>query len=502
MSLQSPVLPAVYARLLVTNSTVHQQIYISSDHFTIGRASYCDLVIDEPFISSIHCVITRRVSPDSSTTVSLRGLHKKGVYVDRNRVAARGFELPQSCVIHLASPEFCDTNDVPAVAYSHIPPDSIFAVYDLGEEIGRGGYGIVHKGQSRITGRACAVKTLRKSRLPPAGGRDYIKGEIEILQSLSHPNIVRLYQVFDDVLKVYIVMELISEGTLAQLIERAQGLHEAEAKLITADICSALVNVLIESQSPLKAKVSDFGMAKVTSGTVLKSICGTPFFMAPEIFTATTSASGTYDEKVDSWGVGVTLFTMLASVVPFRKSNTRILAAVGMDQRRVEWQSLPPATTNEGMIAISPDFKLLTPLVEVKDLLRKLLATDPRVRLAVDHVSQHRWLKPRPPSTIGSAQHCLAFSPAEYWDCHEVSMRELRDVDSLEADKLCRNSNDYTSINFSPKGDRCLPKVGRSLGQESNSFLQLQMWAILNIPRALRMLLRHDEEQRKILSIS
>ncbi|KAI0711713.1 kinase-like domain-containing protein, partial [Earliella scabrosa] len=70
-------------------------------------------------------------------------------------------------------------------------------------------------------------------------------------------------------------------------------------------------NVLIKERNPLSAKVSDFGLAKIVSAdNHLQSVCGTPDFMAPEVVGNMYSLHKTYDHKVDSWAIGVTIFAM------------------------------------------------------------------------------------------------------------------------------------------------------------------------------------------------
>ncbi|KAG5342978.1 hypothetical protein C0989_005927 [Termitomyces sp. Mn162] len=262
------------------------------------------------------------------------------------------------------------------------PTDGLYAFYDLIGELGRGSFAVVMKAVCRKTGEYVAVKMIQDSRSVRSPGEQSnhkrIKQEIKILESLEHPNICELKEVFfqQDSQDINLVLELIEGGDLLDYILQKGGLSEADSQHITYQLCDALANVLLTKDSPPKVKVADFGLAKfVDSLTMLKTMCGTPSYLAPEVVAQPNN--GGYDNLVDSWSVGVIVFSMLTNSSPFVEEErhdvrTRIL------QRTIDWSVL---TSKEGVSAQAIDF------------VQRLLEIDPRQRMGLADSLQHPWLK-------------------------------------------------------------------------------------------------------------
>ncbi|KAG6862270.1 hypothetical protein C0995_002201 [Termitomyces sp. Mi166 len=287
------------------------------------------------------------------------------------------------------------------------PPNTgLYAFYDVIGELGRGSFAVVMKAVCRRTGEYVAVKMIQASKSVRSPGEeptdlDRVKREIEILESLEHPNICGLKEVFfqQGSQDINLVLELIEGGDLLGHILQKGALSEAESQHITYQLCDALAyihsknvthrdlkpeNVLLTKDVPPKVKVADFGLAKVVHNlTMLKTMCGTPSYLAPEVVAQTNNEG--YDNLVDSWSVGVIVFAMLTHNNPFIEEEkldvrTRIL------QRTIDWSLL----TSKDVSA------------EAIDFVECLLETDPRQRMTLADSLQHPWLK----------SHVPVYSPA------------------------------------------------------------------------------------------
>jgi serine/threonine-protein kinase len=200
--------------------------------------------------------------------------------------------------------------------------------YEIQEKIGSGGMATVYKARCRLLNRKVAIKILRDEF---ASDVEFIKRfqvEAQAAASLSHPNIVSIYDVGNDDGMHYIVMELIEGKTLKDIINEkgklpwrqavdyasqiASGLSEAHSNhIIHRDIKPH--NIIITKAGV--AKVTDFGIAKAVSNSTINafgSTIGSVHYFSPE------HARGGYtDEKSDLYSLGVVLYEMLTGKLPF-----------------------------------------------------------------------------------------------------------------------------------------------------------------------------------------
>ena len=171
--------------------------------------------------------------------------------------------------------------------------------------------------------------------------------EIDLLAGISHPNVIKIYEIYDEPEKLHLVMELVYGGELLDQIVvssvanhpcvvtqltflapcQAKGSYtEADASTAVKALCDALgylharqivhrnlkpENLLCEGQT---LKIADVGLARVVSkGDMMKVTCGTPGYVAPEILENRGRDSG----AVDMWSVGVILYILLCGFPPF-----------------------------------------------------------------------------------------------------------------------------------------------------------------------------------------
>ncbi|OHT08166.1 AGC family protein kinase [Tritrichomonas foetus] len=251
--------------------------------------------------------------------------------------------------------------------------------YHLIAQIGEGSFGRVYKGRRKYTGKLVAVKMINKL---GQSKEDLIsfRREIDLLQKVSHPNVMRMLSVFETDTDFCVVSEL-ARGDLFQVIDDNQTLPENVLKNVAAQLVSSLAhlhelhiihrdmkpqNILIAEHGSLK--ICDFGFARALSQTtlVLTSIKGTPLYMAPELV-----QEQPYDEKVDIWALGVILYELYHGKPPFFTNSIYKLIQMIVNSP-ISWPD-----------EISPQFK---------SFLLEMLQKDPSKRTSCQDLLKHPFI--------------------------------------------------------------------------------------------------------------
>jgi len=260
--------------------------------------------------------------------------------------------------------------------------------YSLGEEIGKGGFSIVYHAERKKSGEEFAVKKIEKKKVE---GDDIklLRREIQIMKKLDHPNILKLYEVYEDDDSFYLVMELVKGKELFDKIVERGMYSERDAANIIAQVVSAVEylhengiahrdlkpeNLLVEGEEEDSiVKIADFGFAKSFGGETgekLMTSCGSPGYVAPEILTAES-----YDKSVDMWSVGVILYILLSGYPPFYADSAPALFKKIMDVKYDFDDSVWDDISDTA-----------------KDLIRNLLVKDPAKRYTAQQCLAHPWI--------------------------------------------------------------------------------------------------------------
>jgi eukaryotic-like serine/threonine-protein kinase len=231
--------------------------------------------------------------------------------------------------------------------------------YEIIEKIGGGGMAMVYRAKCRLLNRYVAVKILRNEYTSDKDLVNKFKRESQAVASLSHPNIVNVYDVgeVDDL--YYIVMEMVSGKTLKKVIQEKGALHQEEIIHYTKQIARALQhahnnfvvhrdikpqNILITEDH--QAKVTDFGIALSSTTSTLTntgSLVGSVHYFSPE------QARGGYtDAKTDLYSLGIVMYEMATGKVPF-EGESPITIALKHLQQDIELPSEANPSISEGL---------------------------------------------------------------------------------------------------------------------------------------------------------
>ncbi|KAM6502304.1 CAMK/RAD53 protein kinase [Amanita muscaria] len=368
--------------------------------YTIGRNTQTNQVVLPGFkISNNHCLITWDGSEDMNSTVMIHDLSSNGTFINGVKIGKNNFRILRegneiAFGTPLPQPQNGGLEDYRFV-YRHTaagPPTSgLYAHYDISTELGKGSFATVRKAVSRATGEWYAVKMIQDNKKGIGIRNTSLAREITIMERLKHPNICELKEVFfQDNGDINLVLEFVEGGDLLEYIMIHNGVPEANAKHITYQMCHALSyihaqgithrdlkpeNILLTKDDPPNVKVADFGLAKIVDSlTMLRTMCGTPSYLAPEVVKQENQEG--YDNAVDSWSVGVIVFSMLTNSSPFIEDENQRDVRTRIIERRIDWGAL-----------MKPNISL-----DAQSFIRSLLEENPLRRMSLTNALGHPWL--------------------------------------------------------------------------------------------------------------
>lgn len=257
--------------------------------------------------------------------------------------------------------------------------------------LGQGSYGSVFKAQSRDTKAIRAVKSISKAQVK---NMERFKQEIAIMKVMDHPNVIKLFETFEDHRNIYLVMELCGGGELFDRIIESGHFTETQCAIIMQQILRAIYYMhnigimhrdlkpenflFVQANEPIEKstlKIIDFGLScRFTENSTHKTKAGTPYYVAPQVL------AGKYSQECDVWSCGVIMYVMLCGYPPFYgDTDADVLAKVRVGTF---------AFTNS-------DWKNITE--DSKDLIRKMLKYNPTERYKAKDCLNHIWIQNKAP---------------------------------------------------------------------------------------------------------
>lgn len=262
--------------------------------------------------------------------------------------------------------------------------------YDVYHTLGEGSYAKVKFAVNKETKENVAIKILDKEKIQQQNMAAQLKKEIGIMKMVHHEHLVVVKDVFATQKKIFLVLELVEGGELFDKIASEGRLTEGRARFYFKQLVDGLLychglgichrdlkpeNLLLDGKGNLK--ISDFGVSTLTVGDadaegdqraeLLKTTCGTPNYVAPEVI-----ANKGYDgKKADVWSCGVILFVLLAGYLPFEEAT---MVALFKKIKHAEF-SYPSWFTDSA-----------------KGLINQILVPDPHARISLAEIASSAWL--------------------------------------------------------------------------------------------------------------
>jgi len=275
---------------------------------------------------------------------------------------------------------------------NHLPVREVYAL-DQGLELGRGACGTVSVVQKIATGELFAMKTVSLDTLH-GGSIDELRREIDVQKSLDHPNIVRLFEYFEDPHQhlIHIIMELCTGGALVSRMKiHRHGYTEDAARKLVSKMLSAVLychqhgvvhrdikldNFIYEHEGEdSELKLIDFGFAHECVNGVGEGMweqIGTPSYMAPELW---SDHEKEYNSSVDMWAIGVVTFMLLSGKRPFhhhdRERKAMMIKHDKLSFHSQEWDYVSG---------------------EARDFISALMQKEPSRRLSASQALSHPWM--------------------------------------------------------------------------------------------------------------
>ncbi|CAI9780266.1 unnamed protein product [Fraxinus pennsylvanica] len=261
-------------------------------------------------------------------------------------------------------------------------------IYSLGRKLGQGQFGTTFLCVEKETGKEFACKSIAKRKLVSEEDVEDVRREIQIMHHLAgHPNVISIVGAYEDAVAVHVIMELCAGGELFdRIIQRGHYTERKAAELAriivgVVEACHSLgvmhrdlkpENFLFvneQEESPLKT--IDFGLSMFFKpGETFSDVVGSPYYVAPEVL------KKHYGQECDVWSAGVIIYILLSGVPPFwDETEQGIFEQVLKGELDFVSEPWPNISDN------------------AKDLVRRMLVRDPKMRLTAHQVLCHPWVQ-------------------------------------------------------------------------------------------------------------
>ncbi|KAH8963954.1 hypothetical protein BDL97_04G038100 [Sphagnum fallax] len=292
--------------------------------------------------------------------------------------------------------------------------------YRLGKTMGFGAFSKVKSATHSLTGQKVAIKIMNRHKMKDM--EEKVRRELKVMQVVMHPHIVRLYEIIETHSDIYVVMEYVESGDLFDYIVLNGRLPEDEARHFFQQIIAGVEychrnrvvhrdlkpeNLLLDAKRR-SVKIADFGLSNIMhDGQFLKTSCGSPNYAAPEVIQRRYYAG----PEVDVWSCGVILYAMLCGILPFDDENISSL-----------YQKI-----TDGIYTLPCHLSM-----QARDLITRILKTDPLRRITISEIRCHPWFQVHLPLY-------LAVPPPEY-------AQQLKRIDEDVASRVEKLGFDHNHL--------------------------------------------------------
>lgn len=394
----------VWGRLFPVTQHFHL-VDLRKMEYTFGRGDECDYSFNIEALrkhasflaySKVHFKITREYNRTGWNTI-LEDISSNGTFINGAKIGKNKKQvLMNNDEISLAIKKNKVFVYMDPSANDDQYPKQVLDRFIISRVLGRGSCGEVRLAFEKGTCNKYAIKVIAKKTFSVGGKTSVnmsaeVMNEAKVLKALKHPCIIEVDVVIDTPETLFIVLEHVEGGELFDRVVNSGQLDEPIAKLFFYQMVCAVKylhdegithrdlkpeNVLLATDGEeTLIKVTDFGLSKfIDSNSLMKTFCGTPNYLAPEILRS--AGCGSYTQAIDCWSLGVILFICLGGYPPFsddykeKSLNEQIIKGC---------YTFPKSCWGK----VSE---------EAIDLVRKLLNVDPEKRLTLSDALKHPWL--------------------------------------------------------------------------------------------------------------
>jgi serine/threonine-protein kinase Chk2 len=459
--------PRAWGRLISLDVKKSPNIDMDREEVWFGRHSSCSQIFGEPGISAKHCRIYReRIGSETyNHLVWIEDTSTNGTFLN-NDVIGKGKKklLESGSTVHLL--KATKTTDPIGFIFQDNREDQHESEeggpqkdYDVREVLGTGNFATVKLAIHKKSGEKFAIKIIDKKKFLLSNAtkrKNALMDEVFILKQVDHKNIIHINDVYETPTKLFLVLELVTGGELFDKIVSVGSFSEAKAKELFRQMLDAVgylhnqgiahrdlkpENILLKSKEDDTIKLSDFGLSRVMNedASKMKTMCGTPQYVAPEILTEADNDG--YSKACDLWSLGVILYIMLVGYPPFNETKSKSLfeqiKTADFDYDKEFWSKISD---------------------EVKDFIVHLLTVDPNKRYNVQQALDHPWMKGE---KMASVSPLVAKKKGEAVEEDEAEEEENGDSPAEEAEEEENGDEDEDSASDPEDSDE-----GASVGKK------------------------------------
>eukprot|EP00485_Elphidium_margaritaceum_P000912 CAMPEP_0202692960 /NCGR_PEP_ID=MMETSP1385-20130828/7201_1 /ASSEMBLY_ACC=CAM_ASM_000861 /TAXON_ID=933848 /ORGANISM="Elphidium margaritaceum" /LENGTH=1378 /DNA_ID=CAMNT_0049348571 /DNA_START=26 /DNA_END=4160 /DNA_ORIENTATION=+ len=391
------------------NTTLNQVFEFRESTITIGRDDTNDVILKCPNVSNKHCKIVREQmsdTPECCDTIFFYDTSTNGTWIGKKRIHQSRELINDGCEIMLVPQSKkrqrkklsfffqLETKAKQAQLAAQNDPTgkSLESRYFVLKVLGRGAFSTVKLVQCRTSGDKYALKVIDRStwkRMEQCTPRHVtLLDEVEIMRKADHENIVKVYEYFQSEDIINVILDFCDGGDMLEYIQEHGAYKADKARRLFKQMIDAVDylhslniahrdlkpdNILLTDKEGETLKISDFGISRQQSSSGCGTIIGTPLYQAPEVQLRRTQ-NGYDGTLADYWSLGIILYVMLVAAPPIDSTQHSSQIVHMAETHTLPWYDEHVSET-------------------AKDLIYRLLTTEPSERITAAGIYQHAWMQ-------------------------------------------------------------------------------------------------------------